>query len=283
MKKELLAIGILLAGICMYSCGDDSNEVQEGQLNPTPIEQENLTVMSYNIHHCAPYRGSGVETKADVSGIAKVIKGKNVDIVFLQEVDSCTTRSFGVDQTKKLAELAGYSHYHFFKQQDYQTGGYGVAVLSKLPLEQMVNHKLPKEVDGQLIKGNNVLGTVKVDYKGQYIHLATTHLSVTESERVKQLPFILKELKRLKNGPIILAGDFNEVPGHGVWDELKKNGFVSTNTDRNKFTIPADKPNRELDYISYCPSDAFSVVSHIVVMGTTASDHLPIMTALKPR
>ena len=93
--------------------------------------------MSYNTRHCAPYYGvSGEETVPDVDGIANVIKSKMPDVVLLQEIDSCTTRSLGVDQAKEIAARAKYPYYHFFRIMDYRSGEYGLAMLSKKPFKE---------------------------------------------------------------------------------------------------------------------------------------------------
>ena len=244
--------------------------------------KENLVVMSYNIKHCAPYYGvSGETTTADVNNVANVIKSKKPDVVLLQEVDYKTTRSLGVDQAKELAELAGYPYYYFFKQKDFQGGAYGAAILSSFQMSEIVNHDLPKEIDGLTITGSNVLGTAKIKFNGIDVYLAVTHLSVTQAERDRQFPVMMEELSSKSDFPIVLGGDFNSKPDNSIIGKLEAAGFVRTNTDPKNFTIPSNAPNREIDYIAYRPLEYFNVVSHTVVTGVNASDHLPIISVLK--
>ena len=208
--------------------------------------KENLVVMSYNIKHCAPYYGVS-----------------------------------GVDQAKELAELAGYPYYYFFKQKDFQGGAYGAAILSSFQMSEIVNHDLPKEIDGLTITGSNVLGTAKIKFNGIDVYLAVIHLSVTQAERDRQFPVMMEELSSKSDFPIILGGDFNSKPDNSIIGKLEAAGFVRTNTDPKNFTIPSNAPNREIDYIAYRPLEYFNVVSHTVVTGVNASDHLPIISVLK--
>lgn len=279
MKKAILMFNILLLGLMGCSNSDNEN-TSAGSGWEDDSSKKHLTVMSYNIRHCAPYLGSGVPSTAQISNVAKVLKDKNPDVVLLQEVDYMTERALHKDQAKELAAEAGYKYYKFFKQKDYQGGAYGAAILSKYEMKDIVNHPLPKVIEGQAITGSNILGSAKIVINGTDVYVATTHLSVTESERLKQFPKIMECLNAYSGKVVILGGDFNSRPSDQVISELDGNGYTRTNNDPNKFTIPSDKPNRELDYIAYKPAKAVSVVSHTVFTGINASDHLPIVSVL---
>lgn len=278
MKKILFSV--VYCCLVLLSCSNSNGGPLEddGWDNETNI---NLVIMSYNIRHCAPYYGSSESTQADVSGLANVIKQKKPDVALLQEVDSCTTRSLGVDQIVTLAKLAGYEYYYYFKQKDLSHGSYGAGILSKYELKDIVNQPLPKVIDGQTITGSNILGTARITFNHRDIYIATMHLSVTESERNKQFPYYLERLNTL-NGPVIVGGDFNSKPDDGIISIFDSDGWIRTNNDPNKFTIPSTTPNREIDYIAYKASTSFKVISHTVGTGINASDHLPIISVLKP-
>src|SRR5574344_1935520 len=115
MKTIHRILLICIISVCTC-CGKSEKTASEPDgNNPGSEGTSNLVVMSYNIRHCAPYYGTSETTVADVQGTAAVIKRMSPDVVMLQEVDKCTTRSLGIDQAKKLAELAGYPYYQFFK------------------------------------------------------------------------------------------------------------------------------------------------------------------------
>lgn len=247
-----------------------------------PVGNEWVTVMSYNTRHCAPYYGvSGEETVPDVDGIANVIKSKMPDVVLLQEIDSCTTRSLGIDQAKEIAARAKYPYYHFFRIMDYRSGEYGLAMLSKKPFKETKTYLFPDEIEGQVMTSDNAVGTAIINIGGTDITFAVTHLSTIQSERDLQITYALENIFEPIKRPIVLGGDFNATPSNSTIAILDAAGFTRTNTDPTKFTIPSNNPNRELDYITYYPNDRFRVVSHMVITGVNASDHLPIISVLE--
>ena len=54
--------------------------------------QETVRIMSYNVHN-----GAGLDKKVDYERIAEVINQVKPDVVAIQELDSVTYRSKGVD------------------------------------------------------------------------------------------------------------------------------------------------------------------------------------------
>ncbi|MEF9923723.1 MAG: endonuclease/exonuclease/phosphatase family protein [Muribaculaceae bacterium] len=276
--KHILIICILAL---FASCGkDNSSPIDPGWNNPGDSRADELIVMSYNIKHCAPYYGTSETTVANVNSIATIIKSKKPDVVFLQEVDKCTTRSLGIDQAKKIAELSGYPYYYFYKSMDYQGGEYGLAILSSISIKDAFGYKLPKTIDEVSIAGEYVVGTAKIHRNSKDIMIAVAHLSVYQAERDKQMPYILNNILT-KDIPTIFAGDFNATPTNSTIQFLNGAEFTRTNTNSLNYTIPSNAPNREIDYISYKPSTAFSTISHTVLTGLNASDHLPIISILK--
>ena len=101
-----------------------------------------ITVLCYNIHHANPPSRPNL---IDIHAIATVIKQQQPDVVALQEVDVYTTRSGKtLHQADELARLTGMKAY-FAKAIDYAGGAYGVAILSKFPMENWKNTPLPTD------------------------------------------------------------------------------------------------------------------------------------------
>jgi endonuclease/exonuclease/phosphatase family metal-dependent hydrolase len=48
-------------------------------------------------------------------------------------------------------------------------------------------------------------------------------------------------------------------------------------------TFPADRPEREIDFIGYRPQDRFEVLEYRVVDERVASDHRPVLMVLRVR
>ena len=90
-----------------------------------------ITMMSFNIRiGCGlndPFRlpkGS----LGHLPACAEVIKAANPDWVAIQEIDRCSGRVGGVDQTAELAKLCGMKGY-FVKKVPNSGGDYGLAIL----------------------------------------------------------------------------------------------------------------------------------------------------------
>lgn len=283
--KNILAVVLSFA---LLGCSEDKGPSGDAGWGDEPqIPASNVTVMSYNTRHCAPFEpdetGHGKDTPANIAGIAQVINNKTVDVVLLQEIDSCTTRSFKIDQAKELAANAKYLYHKFFPMMNYQGGKYGMAILSKHAIKDAVVHQLPNEINGHQIisTGNNTVGSATIRVAGTDITFVVAHLSLHASDRMAQVQYIFENIVPKLKKPVIFGGDLNTKPTESVMAKMDSYGFVRTNKDPKNFTIPSINPNRELDYIAYFPENQFTVLSHKVVYGTTASDHLPIIATLK--
>ncbi len=111
--------------------------IQNGSNN---LSGTNLKILTYNIHHANPPSKPNV---IDVAAIAKVINEQQPDLVALQEIDVHTDRSGkALNQAEEIARLTGMKFY-FARAIDYAGGEYGVAILSKFPMEKMTNNPLP--------------------------------------------------------------------------------------------------------------------------------------------
>lgn len=276
LLKQALYLPVLL--LALLACAKNEGEPSDGpQPPPTEWTGTELKVMAYNIHHCNPPSKPG---DIDVAAIAKVILDESPDLVALQEVDVHTLRSGkGLHQAKALAELTGM-HYYFRRAIDYQEGQYGIAVLSKFPIEDTLGFALPM-VPG--VGGEpRAVAAVKVKLPdGQLLTFASTHLDLN-AHRVVQTEKIVAELAG-SNSPVIIAGDFNDVPGSepiNVMDRAFQRTCVGGNCPG---TIPVERPNRVIDYIFYRPLAGMKVVEHNVIAETYASDHRPVVAVLQLR
>jgi endonuclease/exonuclease/phosphatase family metal-dependent hydrolase len=238
---------------------------------------EEVRVLSYNIHHANP---PSRPDYIDIAAIANVIKQQQPDIVALQEIDVNTERSGKtVDEAKELARLTGMQSY-FSKGIDYQGGEYGIAVLSRFPMEGMKRIPLPTD---EATKGEpRTLGTVVIKLpKGHKMVFAFTHLDAQRAatNRLLQIRKITEVLQS-EQLPVVIAGDFNAAPGSDVINILDDN-FTRTCLTGCGFTIPVENPNKTIDFIAYKPSANFTVVEHKVINEKYASDHLPVLAVLK--
>ena len=125
--KTIFPAVILFLTIFSFSCKNDI--------------PQSLKIMTYNIH-----RGQDADNNDRLMEMAAFIKESGADIVGLQEVDSVCYRSGQVDQAKILAEYSGM-HYAFVRHFAFQGGAYGQALLSKYPITEVRNNRLPVATD----------------------------------------------------------------------------------------------------------------------------------------
>jgi endonuclease/exonuclease/phosphatase family metal-dependent hydrolase len=239
---------------------------------PTTDQSASVTlrVLCYNIHH-----GRGIDDKVNLPRIAKVITSVRPDLVALQEVDYKTRRTDGVDQTAELMRLTGLQG-KFGKAIDYQGGEYGQAILSQFPMDAFNVHNLP----GQPNREQRIAVEARVCVGGQELAFVSTHLDhQLSAEREKQAT----ELNRLfgtAKHPVILAGDLNAIPTSKPLEILSPKWSMAT-SGPNFFTIPVEKPTRQIDYILYRPADQFRTIEAQVFDERIASDHRPVFAVLE--
>jgi endonuclease/exonuclease/phosphatase family metal-dependent hydrolase len=268
MKRYLfLTFIIILAAAC-------SVHKSEVYVAKSGGEGGTIRIMSYNVRHCSP-PATGL---IDIDGTAAAIKKQNPDIVALQEIDVNTARSGNINEAVELGKKTGMDVY-FGKAIDYGGGEYGVAILSKYNLINPTVHKLPTL---ESTKGEyRVLLTADIHLPGdKTIMFGTTHLDAQgpSTNRDLQIQEIINITKAIKL-PFILAGDLNAQPGTNVINQLDQH--FTRSCQACGFTIPADKPNKTIDYIAFTPTSAFKVISHEVIVEPKVSDHAPILSVLK--
>lgn len=243
-----------------------------------PINKEekaiDIKIMSYNIHHA-----EGLDRVLDLERIAKVIEDSGAEIIGLQEVDNhWSERSNFEDQAKWLAERLDM-HYTYAANLDNEPLNpreprrqYGTAVLSKYPIIASTNYPLTKIGNTEQ---RGLLETV-INVKGHHLKFYNTHLALTSAEREIQIKEII-EIASKTNGPKAIVGDLNAVPDSFEMQPLFSH-YKDAFADQNEaYTIPADQPNKRIDYI-FTSNEIETANAEVI--STTASDHLPIVAEL---
>ena len=225
--------------------------------------QDTLRIMSYNIRNCR-----GLDNIYDIQRTADVIRNSDADIIAIQEVDSVTRRSKGVDIADTLAILCKM-HAYYSTAIEYDGGKYGVAILSRKKAIATYRAALP---------GREEKRTILI---AEYPELtfACTHLSLNEEDRMASLEIIDSIAKECKK-PFIIAGDLNDNPQSPFIKELSRNWKIIAPNEEP--TFPADKPSVTIDYIAAkkeCGREIKAVDSR-VFEEPTASDHRPIATTI---
>ncbi len=243
-------------------------------INAFAQKADTLTIVSYNIHHGNPPAKPDI---IDLDAIVNVIAAQKPDLVALQEVDVNIKRSGNINQAEYLAEKLNM-HFYFAKAIDHDGGDYGVAVLSKYPIEEQNTLKFSR-IEGRKAE-DRVLAIVTVKLNsGKKIKFASTHLDHVKDDalRLIQVSEIEQYAKKEKKS-FIVAGDFNAVPTSATIQLLDKT-FTRTCTDCG-FTIPVVTPKRTIDFVTFKQSKKISVLHHEVIQEHEASDHLPIVAKI---
>ncbi len=240
-----------------------------------PVFSQEIRVMSYNIHHGNPPARQGV---IDLEAIAQVITKEQPDLVALQEVDVRTGRSGPYHQAEVLSKKTGLYAY-FAKAIDYDGGAYGLAILSRFPIQQPHTYPLPSHpgTGGE----PRVLATVQVELpNGSPLLFACTHLDAQQRPesrhtQIREINRILQEAPH----PVILAGDLNDTIGSETIRVLDEH-FQRSCEDCAP-TIPADRPVKAIDFIAFKPQDHFTVLQHQTIPEKDASDHCPVLSVFR--
>jgi len=230
-----------------------------------------LRVMTYNIK-------SGTRGLDDV---AKVIRDTAPDIVALQEVDCRSRRAGKLDQAAVLSEQTEMPYYAHFRTRDVFGGAYGLALLSRFPVEAIEQYPLPMPKG---LEPRTVVHAL-LNVAGREVSVYITHLvhpPFRNHIRVRQGEFIAGLMERDPR-PKLLMGDFNDGPGsdtvrllrHQMTDVFDATGKGWDGT----FQLPLPfLPSIRLDYV--LASDAF-IPLRSSVLRVEASDHYPVVAEVR--
>jgi len=229
------------------------------------VAQTTIRVAAYNIKH-----GLGMDSVIDLERVADVLRPLDADVITFQEIDRGVERSGRVDQANRLGALLGMTA-HFGDFMPYQGGEYGMAVLSRIPVLGVENHRLP---DGE--EPRTALEVVVLpSATGPPVSVVGIHFYRTPEERRAQADSLSALLKDREH-PVILAGDFNSRRGDIVMRALRDEEWMIVDKSGSPDTYPSDVPAREIDFYMLRPGSAFEIVEHYVVEESLASDHRPL-------
>jgi endonuclease/exonuclease/phosphatase family metal-dependent hydrolase len=237
-----------------------------GQTSPPP---DTLRILAFNTHH-----GAGLDGVLDLERIASVIRSVDPDLVALQEVDQGVERTDRVDQAGAYGSFTGMAAV-FGAFMEYQGGRYGMALLSRHAIVSWENHRLPPGAEPR----STLAARIRMRASGREIVVAGIHFYRTEEERMAQARRTA-EILEPHTVPVVLAGDFNSLPGSPVMEFLAQGWAVPAKEDPS-YTFPADDPAREIDFILVRPQDGFTVLEYRVLGESVASDHRPVLMVVE--
>lgn len=230
--------------------------------------QTSIRVLSINT------RMSGQMVGYSATPFADYIRQYDPDFIMLQEVDYRTARNGLKDFTTELSsELGLFSAFGYALQ--YTQGEYGVAILSKYPIEKIANTQLIGNAAEMKEKRTVLYIDAIIPATNVKIRLAVTHLDHS-TDGVRQS--MVQQLNSAIGAsiPTLLTGDFNAKPSETAISV----GMASWQRICNNFaTYPASSPSSKIDYIFAKPSGSWTVKSYQVLTNTTTiTDHCALLT-----
>ena len=175
--------------------------------------------------------------------------------------------------------------HHYYAISDHHGEQYGLAVISRFPVELMQSGHLTP-ADGRRSEARGALW-VKVHAPSGPVQFINTHFGLRREERLRQTEVLMGGdwLGRIsREEPIIVCGDLNAGPKSVVCQSLRRrlnDAQTLAPNFRPRATFISTMPVRRLDHIF--------VSSHFSVLGgmqprtptaTIASDHLPVCIEL---
>ncbi len=187
------------------------------------------------------------------------------DIVGLQEADAGSLRTGFIDQTRFIAECAGFDFQHH--QSNRRVGNLahaGNGLMARWQPEDLQEYDLPGTVPG---RGALCAWFTVADIR---LLVMVVHLSLGAPSRQLQMTYLTEILKN--NEYCIVLGDFNVSQRNPSFQKfLNDTGLQHAN--RDKLTFPAWQPQRGIDHLLVSPG---LQVECCEVRPETYSDHLPL-------
>lgn len=284
MKRILLPFVVSLIMVSLISsCG---NGPVQGLY---PKGKETIRIVTYNV---------GVFGKWDLSSehyTASIMQELAPNVIALQELDSCTTRS-GIEryQAKEFAGAMGEDWDYFYASAliPYKKGTYGIGMAwdrSKHTVVRNFKVKIPR------VKASENRALAVVEYEDMVV--ASTHLNGNAEDVMPSVELINDTLKALygqSEKPVFLCGDFNAKPENPAMAFLREHWTILTPEGatgvggKNRGVTPAPQHIQEvkgncIDYIMLLKNDAKvtlldSKICFRFENGSAfeSSDHLPV-------
>ena len=305
-RKRHFAVVSLLA---IAACLPQLLKLTATNLGKSNIENPGtiIKVMSYNVRDFDLYNWSdNINSKEK---IFKTIKEKDPDVICFQEFYTDSSKRFNtIEQLRNL----GYNYYFFTKELVLRGNNeWGISLFSKLPIKEHGNimrqdfktgyGKKPfKGLYADIAIGDTVIRFVNVHL--QSIYFGTQDYETIEEFRATQnldehgARSIVVKLKKAferrakqadklkaflnqQTKPVILCGDFNDLPNSYVANRVSKNmkdAFLDYSFGLGH-TYNGKIPFLRIDYILTTPS--FNVHTFQII-NNKISDHFPVYAEL---
>ncbi|KQX64431.1 endonuclease/exonuclease/phosphatase family protein [Angustibacter sp. Root456] len=212
----------------------------------------------------------------DRDAVAHVVRACRPDVLCLQEAPR---RPLTAHRLRRLARESALR----WVSGGRASGGTAVLVHPRLDVVEAAAHRLP--VTGWLTRRRGVAAATVATADGARLTVVSVHLSLRAEERVRHVGRVL-ERWAAQPGPLVVAGDLNELPGGPSWTALgaQLHDVAATGAA----TFPARRPRSRIDAVFVGPGVEVVGV-HVAGASegldadvlTAASDHRPVVVDLR--
>ncbi len=230
-------------------------------------QADRLRILHWNIHSWRD--GSGA---SNLDCVIDLIHASDPHVVSLVEVDEPWKAASSLD---KLADRCGYSSIFtpsFEFGQETPAGGFGNALLTKLPIVTVRQRHLvwpPKIYDGTEPSEPRTVVLAKLRHSSQLFWMGSVHLPRNDPDTRNDALHRLVALTEGLDDQWLVCGDFN-TPASSWLHHYRS---VTMCPVPAQATYPADQPVEPIDYCIASPG----VITKANVLLTSGSDHLPII------
>ncbi|MGH4010033.1 MAG: endonuclease/exonuclease/phosphatase family protein [Pseudonocardiaceae bacterium] len=230
-------------------------------------QSDELRLLHWNIHSWRDDAGS-----SNLESVINLVRVTDPHVVSLVEVDESWERPSALAE---VAERCGYSSIFvpiFEFGNDAPVGGFGNALLSKLPILAVRQRQLlwpPKLYDGSEPSEQRSVLFAKFQTATRPVWIGSTHLPRSEAEAKAYAAQGLVAMTQGLTDQWLLLGDFNMPTS--VW--LDAYPFLAAYPTPAKSTYPAKDPVEPIDYC-VAPQELPVQAEVLIEVG---SDHLPVL------
>jgi endonuclease/exonuclease/phosphatase family metal-dependent hydrolase/MFS family permease len=255
--KTSVVIILVAAAICV---GTISAVLVTEQEPPIPSDKmDKVKVLTYNIQ--AGYDSSG---DLNFDGQLEVLREELPDIIGLQESDTCRISGGNADIVRFLANRLNYFSYFGPKTV---TGTFGIALLSKWPIENPITFYMFSEGE------QTATIQAQINVGPTLYHVFVTHLG--NFGPIEQQENILERIKGKQN--VILMGDFNfarDTEQYAITTSVLDDAFLVAEDLADTRGIHGER----IDHIFVSPGTR---VTRYVQVGGDNSDHPAVMATIR--
>jgi endonuclease/exonuclease/phosphatase family metal-dependent hydrolase len=234
---------------------------------PHSDRADELRVLHWNIHSWQDDAGG-----PNVDAVADLIQESDAHVVSLVEVDETWNRPSTLDQVAARTGHASVFVPTFEFGDDGPLGGFGNALLSKLPIRAVRQRQLlwpPQIYDGTEPSEPRSVTLAKLEAASGTVWIGNAHLPRRDqnarADALQRLTTIVDELAE----PWLLVGDFNAP----VESWLDRRSSLQSYLQPIEPTYPAQNP---VEAIDYCVAPSGLNIS-VNILNNIGSDHLPIL------